>query len=98
MVIFSCGQFFAHVAVNSTCTLIIFSLTSYFHASNTLREIRKNMYCVGVFAFTEVNPIAIIIFFFFFFLVLCCMFTMGELIYPILALGVNIIRKRINEK
>ena len=56
MVIFSRGQFFAHVAVTSICTVIIFSLTSYFHASNTLREIRRNVYCVGVFAFTEANP------------------------------------------
>ena len=52
--IYECTNF-PHLAILFKIQQFIFSLTSYFRASNTLREMREmceNMYCVKIATFT----------------------------------------------
>ena len=51
---FSRNQIFAQKAVSSLCAILIyfFSLTSYFRAYKTMREMRENMYCAKISTFT----------------------------------------------
>ena len=49
---------FLRTSVNSLCSIMMyFSLTSYFRASKSLREMRENMYCAKMSTFTVFSPI-----------------------------------------
>ena len=58
--VFSRGQIFAHLAVNSISTIMIYLFTHIiFRASNTLREMREYMYCAQISTFTVYKKVVI---------------------------------------